>query len=83
MLNDSLRAAREDANTVGRSFFMCRKQARLATVLAPLLASSVLMAASAHAADKPVAATTPPPPRPRRRARPVRPNGPRCGAPIP
>jgi Flp pilus assembly protein TadD len=38
---------------------MCRKQARLATVLAPLLASSVLMAASAHAADKPVAATTP------------------------
>ena len=35
---------------------MCRKRARLATILAPLLASSVLMAASAHAADKPVAA---------------------------
>ncbi|MBW8859603.1 MAG: tetratricopeptide repeat protein [Caulobacter sp.] len=38
---------------------MCRMQARLATVLAPLLASSVLMAASAHAADKPVAPSAP------------------------
>jgi Flp pilus assembly protein TadD len=40
--------------------FMCRKHARLATVLAPLLASSVLMAASAQAADRPAAASAPP-----------------------
>jgi len=32
---------------------MCRKRALLATVLGPLLASGVWMAASAHAADKP------------------------------
>ncbi|WP_426011064.1 tetratricopeptide repeat protein [Caulobacter sp. DWR2-3-1b2] len=32
---------------------MCRKRALLATVLAPLLASSLLMGAMAHAADKP------------------------------
>lgn len=38
---------------------MCRKQARLATVLAPLLACSVLVAASAHAAERPAAASTP------------------------
>ncbi|SFJ71568.1 tetratricopeptide repeat protein [Caulobacter sp. UNC279MFTsu5.1] len=38
---------------------MCRKRARLATVLVPLLASGVLTAASAYAADKPAAATAP------------------------
>lgn len=59
MLNDSLRAAREDANTVGRSFFMCRKRALLATVLGPVLASGVWMAASAHAADKPAPSAPP------------------------
>jgi len=68
MLNDSLRAAREDANTVGRSFFMCRKRALLATVLGPVLASGVWMAASAHAADKsaPVAAPAAAPQTPRK-----------------
>ena len=35
---------------------MCRKRAILATVLAPLAASSLLLAVSAHAADKPAPA---------------------------
>lgn len=53
MLNDSLRAARQDTRTVGRSVFMCRKRALLATVLAPLLASSLSLASTVHAADRP------------------------------
>ena len=59
MLNDSLRAGRQSARTVGRFTFMCRKRALLATVLAPVLASSLLMGAMAHAADKPATPTAP------------------------